>query len=351
MAATGLPQACGAAGPDGTAAPAAAPAPAAPAQSQLEPPFFPLADFLRQALPGVGQLPRVRVVDVGAMMLEESEDVWRPLVRRGLCESVVGFEPCAQECARLNASTSSTASASGSACTFRWLPWALGDGSKGQFRLCSAPMTSSMLEPNTPLLRRFTQLEEVTTVVERSETQTRRLDELLPELPGGGVDYLKLDVQGYEHAVLRGAQRVLQGVLVLHTEVEFVEMYERQPLFAEVDQLLRQEGFVFHRFASLHGRPLKPLYYAANMLQPISQQLWADAVYVRDMWDLKAHSKEELLKAAMILHEIYHSYDLVHHFLEKYDAGLAKRYLDTMLSGGQVAGAGAPPAGDARQGP
>ena len=41
---------------------------------------------------------------------------------------------------------------------------------------------------------------------------------------------------------------------MIHTEVEFVEMYERQPLFAEVDQFLRGNGFVFHRFSSLHGR-------------------------------------------------------------------------------------------------
>lgn len=72
--------------------------------------------------------------------------------------------------------------------SFRFLPWALGDGSRGQFRRCSAAMTSSMLEPNIPLLRRFVQLEEVTTVVERSEMVTKKLDDLLEEIPGKGVD-------------------------------------------------------------------------------------------------------------------------------------------------------------------
>lgn len=71
---------------------------------------------------------------------------------------------------------------------FRFLPWALGDGSRGQFRRCSAAMTSSMLEPNIPLLRRFVQLEEVTTVVERSEVLTKRLDDLLTEIPGAAVE-------------------------------------------------------------------------------------------------------------------------------------------------------------------
>ena len=52
---------------------------------------------------GVSALPRLRVVDVGAMLLSEAEEVWQPLQRRNHCESVVGFEPCQEECDRLNA--------------------------------------------------------------------------------------------------------------------------------------------------------------------------------------------------------------------------------------------------------
>ncbi|CAK9031172.1 DNA polymerase delta catalytic subunit [Durusdinium trenchii] len=314
-------------------------------------------------------MPKVRVIDVGAMFLDEAEEVWQPLQRRGHCASVVGFEPCAEEtsdrsdqtprymamacffditlcprqpplgakralleeCERLNASVNglrkdeegsasaepSAAVAAAESTAFRFLPWALGDGQTGQFRKCSAAMTSSMLEPTwegaqltaaetfraarggalavSPaadglkvkgqLLGGAGLLVWVTTVVERSEMETRRLDDLLGDIPGKGVDYLKIDVQGFELAVLKGAQKALEETLVLHTEVEFVEMYERQPLFAEVDQFLRQNGFVFHRFSSLHGRPLKPLHFAANPLQPISQQLWADAVYVKDSAD------------------------------------------------------------------
>jgi len=323
----------GHAGEAASAASAAAP--------QHPPPLFPLRDFLKQV--GVESLPKVRVTDVGAMFLNEAEEVWRPLQRRGHCESVVGFEPCSEECDRLNAlihsmegieapDPSAGSTGSSSACAFRFLPWALGDGSRGQFRRCSAAMTSSMLEPNIPLLRRFVQLEEVTTVVERSEMETKRLDDLLSQIPGKGVDYLKIDVQGFELSVLKGAGQALKDVLVVHTEVEFVDMYEHQPLFADVDVFLRAAGFVFHRFASLHGRPMKPLHLAANPLQPISQQLWADAVYVRDMWELQRHSPDQLLKLALILHEIYHSYDVVLHVLQKYDATMGKSYLDKVLN-------------------
>merc|ERR1719329_1885398 len=110
------------------------------------------------------------------MVLGEGEDIWAPLLRLGLCESVVGFEPVQEECEKANAEAARVVAARGLACTVRYLPHALGDGSTGEFRLCSAPMTSSMLDPNIPLLRRFVQLEEVTTVVQRSEMQTKRLD-------------------------------------------------------------------------------------------------------------------------------------------------------------------------------
>jgi len=314
----------------GAAAQAPQPQMPTPPPKRAAPPLFSLAPLLLEALPTGEAVPKVSIVDVGAMLLGEAEDIWRPLLHVGLVESVVGFEPCQDECDKLNADSASR-SASSSA-VFKFLPWALGDGSSGEFRRCSAAMTSSMLEPNIPLLRRFVQLEEVTTVVERTKMDTKRLDDLRSELPGGRVDFLKLDVQGYELAVLHGSRELLKQTLMIHTEVEFAEMYEKQPLFAEVDQFLRSQGFVFHRFASVHGRPMKPIHLKENPLQPISQVLWADAVYVRDMWDLKEHSKDELLKTALILHEVYHSYDVAHHVLAKCSEAMAKLYLDKVLA-------------------
>mmetsp|Transcript_15754 Transcript_15754/g.28711 ORF Transcript_15754/g.28711 Transcript_15754/m.28711 type:complete len:334 (-) Transcript_15754:173-1174(-) len=292
-------------------------------------PLFSISEFTRLASV---HLPRLVVVDVGAMLLDEAEDVWVPLLRGEHCEKVFGFEPNADECNKLNTEMAARQAASSKdTCECQFLPYALGDGSPGEFKVCSAPMTSSMLEPNIPLLRRFMQLEEVTTVVSRSPVKTWQMDQLM-HAKGQRVDYLKLDVQGYELAVLQGAKETLKGVLVLHTEVEFVPMYKDQPLFAEVDQFLRASGFVFHRFASMSGRPMKPVHLNANPLQPISQQLWADAVYVRDMWELQDHSHDDLLRTAIILHEVYHSYDLVHHVLQKYDSTVAQRYLTHMLS-------------------
>ena len=98
-------------------------------------------------------------------------------------------------------------------------------------------MTSSLFEPNTPLLSRYQGIEELTRVTERSSVQTTTLDSLASQV--GEIDFLKMDVQGGELAVIEGAQKALGAVSVIETEVEFVPLYEQQPLFADIDIALR----------------------------------------------------------------------------------------------------------------
>jgi FkbM family methyltransferase len=163
--------------------------------------------------------PRIRIVDVGAMSLGEDRNPYARLMKTVPCE-VIGFEPVVAECESLNRKARP-------GCTY--LPHAIGDGSEQIFHQCNAPMASSLLEPNDELLAMFHELGDVTRVVERHRVRTVRLDDVAE---ARGADYLKLDVQGGELMVLQGAAAVLRDVLVLHTEVEFLQMYKRQPHFS-----------------------------------------------------------------------------------------------------------------------
>lgn len=250
-------------------------------------------------------LPSVRVIDVGAMFV--GNEIYAPLLQAGVA-SVLGFECVEAECQKLNAMSQGK---------HTYLPFAVGDGRERTFHECNFPMTSSLYEPNTELLARFQNLENLVQVVRKTSLPTRRLDDLPEAL---GADFLKLDVQGAEVDVMNGAPNVLAELVVVHTEVEFVPMYRGQPLFAEVDQRMRKAGFLFHKFAGIAGRTFQPLVVNHDVNQMLSQMLWADAVYVKDFMAFDQLSAEKLLKTAVILHVLYSSFDLALQALLAYDA-------------------------------
>ncbi len=70
------------------------------------------------------------------------------------------------------------------------------------------------------------------------------LDTVLADSLWPGSVLLKLDVQGAELDVLRGAAMLLAKLDWVYLEVSFVELYEGQPLAAEVDEWLKERGFV-----------------------------------------------------------------------------------------------------------
>jgi FkbM family methyltransferase len=246
----------------------------------------------------------VKIIDVGAMSIGR-EPAHMRLLKAGKA-SLVGFEPVEAECEKLNALHPAQ----------RYLPYAVGNGSEAELRECKYPMTSSLYEPNMRLLEIFQALAELTTVVRRIKLQTHRLDDI-PE--AADADYIKLDVQGAELDVLRGAERLLSSVLVVHTEVAFVPMYSGQPLFAEVDSELRRHGFMFHRFMGIAGRAFKPFVKDNNLGETFGQQLWGDAIYVRDLTRLDALAPAQLLKLALIVNECYVSFDLAAYVLREHD--------------------------------
>jgi len=258
-------------------------------------------------------LPAINVVDVGAAPIDGLASCYQPLVDLGACR-VTGFEPDAAACARLNATARPGD---------RFLPCAVGDGRPAEFRSCHNALTSSLLEPNIPLMGLFQNLAELSWVVSRTPLPTRRLDDI-PEL--AETDFIKLDVQGAELSVLAHGPKTLARAVVVQTEVEFVPLYVGQPLFAEVDQCLRAAGFVFHRFLGFAGRSFKPFLIDANVNKPISQTLWSDAVYVRDFTRLDSLSAESLLKQAIILHAVYGSVDLAYLCLAAHDRKTGRDY-------------------------
>jgi FkbM family methyltransferase len=246
----------------------------------------------------------INILDVGAALLEDPP--YKALVDSGRA-SVIGFEPNQEECDKLNATYGGT---------HRFYPYFIGDGKPATFYETNWAPTGSLYEPNFQVMEKFQNLAELTRVVATHSVNTIRLDDIAGI---GDIDFIKIDVQGSELSVFQNAASVLSDVVLIQTEVEFIEQYVGQPMFADVDIFLRQNGFQFHTFDYFGRRAFKPLIFNDNASTGLRQDIWADAIYVRDWLHLEDIDAVKLKKYAVLAHDLVKSFDLAHVILSALD--------------------------------
>ena len=89
----------------------------------------------------------------------------------------------------------------------------------------------------------------------RKETRRlRRLDMLLSDAPA--IDFLKIDTQGYELEVMKGASRLLSTAKAVLLEVSLIEINEGAPLIHDVLPFMKERGFVSYEIVEIHRRQL-----------------------------------------------------------------------------------------------
>ena len=205
---------------------------------------------------------------------------WRALGPYG---SLIGFDADEEECARLNA-----AALPGHE---RYEPVVLAASSgEAPLYLTADPQSASLYPPNAEAVGRHPELwrhaPQGTTMV-----STTTLDAWAEDAGSRPIDVLKVDVQGAELDVLRGAEQSLASVRALELEVEFQALYVGQPLFGDVDAYLRERGFILWRLRDIAhcGLTKSRRDEAAFIVGDASettrvggQITWANAVYVRE---------------------------------------------------------------------
>jgi FkbM family methyltransferase len=266
---------------------------------------------------------KIKVIDIGAAEGEDYSPSYQPLIDLEIA-NIIGFEPNKEACEVLNSRAKEES---------HYLPYFIGDGKVSTFYETNWPPTSSLFRPNTKLLEKFNNLAEVIVVQKEHQVQTHRLDDI-QEIDG--VDFLKMDIQGAELKALKNGVNLLNKALVVQVEVEFVELYQGQPLFSDIDSFLRSEGFQFHCFDSLMGRALKPIIKNNNPSEEINQVLWADAFYVKDWMNLEQISREQLITFAILTYFLLGSIDLTHfiltHLDKVYNSNFSKKFLNILTS-------------------
>jgi FkbM family methyltransferase len=76
------------------------------------------------------------------------------------------------------------------------------------------------------------------------EVNSITLDEWAEQQGVDHIDFMWLDMQGAELAMLKASPRILKTVKAIYTEVSYTELYEGCPLCAEVKEWLIAQGFV-----------------------------------------------------------------------------------------------------------
>jgi FkbM family methyltransferase len=277
----------------------------------------PVADMLRpQRL--------TAVVDIGANPITaDGAPPYKAMLTKRLC-TLVGFEPQPEGLAALNAQKSDLET---------YLPYAVGDGKPGILKVCAARGMSSLLDPDPRMLNVFPGFATYGQVIEQIPVETRTLDGIT-EI--AALDFLKIDVQGYELAVFRnGSARLIEAVAV-QAEVSFMPLYKNQPLYGDIDRNLRALGFIPHMFANINKRMILPFQDASRPYASLNQLLEADVVYVRDFTQPEKMSTEQLKHLCMVAHHCYASYDLAANCINNLmarnalPAGSVERYLGVL---------------------
>lgn len=99
--------------------------------------------------------------------------------------------------------------------------------------------------------------------------EVKRLDDVMKEFTLKPEIAIKIDVQGYEDKVIAGGPETIEKTKAIIVEVSFRELYEGQPLFEKIFQLLNGKGF----------RYMGNLYQLLNPMD--GAPLQADALFVR----------------------------------------------------------------------
>lgn len=203
------------------------------------------------------------IIDIGAAQPDHLR--WRAFPNR----VVVGFEPNEEEFKKLS---------SNERVHFYNLAVGPADG-RTPLYVTGYWSNTSTLRPNKALLQKLAYDTEHWEIVKKLEVDCSTLDSALSK-DGISPDFIKIDTQGSELSILQASPLSLASAFGLEIEVEFLPLYEGQPLFEDVQSFMRLQGFQLMDLGNrLNVKGRNSVGLGGNKSNLIS----ADALYFRSL--------------------------------------------------------------------
>jgi FkbM family methyltransferase len=207
--------------------------------------------------------------------------------------SVVGFEPDAEECRRLNQGVPPHLDR-------KYFPTALwSEKTELDIHINLQPSTSSVYPANMEGLKKFAQAHwRPREEVRAARVPATTLDSIISQ-HGISPDFLKLDTQGAELPILKGAETTLRShAIAVLAETWTTEVYKGQALSGELLSFMNQSGFSLFDFnvaAAWHHETA-----AAHGLRDKRQIVGLDYLFLREDFTLLGNAAGKVIKAAAI---------------------------------------------------
>lgn len=120
---------------------------------------------------------------------------------------------------------------------------------------------------NEPKLAGMKDGEFLDNINDEVSVEVQRLDDIWD---GSKVHILKMDTQGWETEILKGAQETLERTEVVLTELNFYDLYESRKSFSSIEKYLLPKGFRLYDISHISKNPMN------------GRTDWVDVIYKKE---------------------------------------------------------------------
>ncbi len=180
--------------------------------------------------------------------------------------------------------------------------------------ICKSEGSSSIFKPNYKFLNLFYNASRFN-IKSTEVINANTLDNLLKINKIDGIDFLKIDVQGFELNVLKGSLNSLKSIVGIEVECEISQMYLGQPLFDKILNFLH--NYNFHLF------DIKRYYWkrkdSNNKNNNKGQLIFVDTLFLKQPESLINDHKDNSSKLLRIFYiYLYYGYTDLANIILKY---------------------------------